>query len=262
MIIVFVPYTLHNARTTAVCGVCGHRTEKKMILGLSYTFYWKRLSGVHLHPVQFANSHQATTIRFSNNSSSSFIYRTYIHIYIHSYKYISCRMKMTTIITTTMWTIWNRDHFLYCTKPWKRIIPFSSTSGTITSTWPGSRPMIDIWICTYISLSLCLSWDVSSAILLISVSCSTHSKIFSPSVCVLCVYIRLLEDVKEMWTETSKGGKDSHRRGTTMNKDRYISKLFLRGDSVILMVRNPAALVASSSSTTTEWRAGMNRYRI
>ena len=79
---------------------------------------------------------------------------------------------------------------------------------------------------------------------------------------VCLVYIRLLEDVKEMWTETSKGGKDSHRRGTTMNKDRYISKLFLRGDSVILMVRNPAALVASSSSTTTEWRAGMNRYRI
>ena len=114
----------------------------------------------------------------------------------------------------------------------------------------------------YIYISLFHSWDVSSAILLISVSSSTHSKIFSPSVCVLCVYIRLLEDVKEMWTETSKGGKDSHRRGTTMNKDRYISKLFLRGDSVILMVRNPAALVASSSSTTTEWRAGMNRYRI
>ena len=114
----------------------------------------------------------------------------------------------------------------------------------------------------YIYISLFHSWDVSSAILFICVSCSTHSKIFSPSVCVLCVYIRLLEDVKEMWTETSKGGKDSHRRGTTMNKDRYISKLFLRGDSVILMVRNPAALVASSSSTTTEWRAGMNRYRI
>lgn len=62
---------------------------------------------------------------------------------------------------------------------------------------------------------------------------------------------RLLEDVKEMWTETSKGGKES-RRGTTMNKDRYISKLFLRGDSVILMVRNPAALV-SAASTSEEW---------
>ena len=51
----------------------------------------------------------------------------------------------------------------------------------------------------------------------------------------------LLEDVKEMWTETSKGGK-GRTKGTVVNKDRYVSKLFLRGDSVILVVRNPAAL--------------------
>ena len=36
-----------------------------------------------------------------------------------------------------------------------------------------------------------------------------------------------------------------------MNKDRYISKLFLRGDSVILIVSNPAALVASTNPATT-----------
>jgi hypothetical protein len=46
---------------------------------------------------------------------------------------------------------------------------------------------------------------------------------------------RLLEDVKEMWTETSKGGK-GRTRGAAVNKDRYVSKLFLRGDSVILIV--------------------------
>uniref|UniRef100_A0A7R9WNI9 Small nuclear ribonucleoprotein Sm D2 n=1 Tax=Craspedostauros australis TaxID=1486917 RepID=A0A7R9WNI9_9STRA len=51
----------------------------------------------------------------------------------------------------------------------------------------------------------------------------------------------LLEDVKEMWTETSKGGKGK-KRGKSINKDRYISKMFLRGDSVILIVSNPAAL--------------------
>ena len=76
-------------------------------------------------------------------------------------------------------------------------------------------------------------------------------------VCVVGVSIdlsfcyRLLEDVKEMWTETSKGGKNkgsSGTRGTTMNKDRYISKLFLRGDSVILIVSNPVALVAPSTT--------------
>lgn len=58
---------------------------------------------------------------------------------------------------------------------------------------------------------------------------------------------RLLEDVKEMWTETSKGGKD-RTRNTAINKDRYISKLFLRGDSVILICSNPAALAAGGGS--------------
>jgi small nuclear ribonucleoprotein D2 len=52
----------------------------------------------------------------------------------------------------------------------------------------------------------------------------------------------LLEDVKEMWTDVSKGGK-GRARGTAVNKDRYVSKLFLRGDSVILIVANPAAVV-------------------
>mmetsp|Transcript_3811 Transcript_3811/g.8414 ORF Transcript_3811/g.8414 Transcript_3811/m.8414 type:complete len:110 (+) Transcript_3811:180-509(+) len=55
----------------------------------------------------------------------------------------------------------------------------------------------------------------------------------------------LLEDVKEMWTEYSKGGKD-RKRGTSVNKDRYVSKMFLRGDSVILVVSNPAALTGPS----------------
>ncbi|KAL7526412.1 hypothetical protein ACHAWF_001759 [Thalassiosira exigua] len=53
----------------------------------------------------------------------------------------------------------------------------------------------------------------------------------------------LMEDVKEMWTEFSKGGKGK-RRGQATNKDRYVSKMFLRGDSVILVVSNPAALAA------------------
>jgi len=51
----------------------------------------------------------------------------------------------------------------------------------------------------------------------------------------------LLEDVKEMWTENAKGGKGK-TRGTAVNKDRYVSKMFLRGDSVIIIVSNPVAL--------------------
>ena len=51
-----------------------------------------------------------------------------------------------------------------------------------------------------------------------------------------------------MWTEYSKGGKGKIR-GTSINKDRYVSKMFLRGDSVILVVSNPAALAAGASSS-------------
>lgn len=47
----------------------------------------------------------------------------------------------------------------------------------------------------------------------------------------------LLTDAREIWTESVKSGK----KGSTkyINKDRYISKLFVRGDSVILILRSP-----------------------
>ena len=48
----------------------------------------------------------------------------------------------------------------------------------------------------------------------------------------------VLENVKEMWTETPKSGKGT-KKARPVNKDRYISKMFLRGDSVILVLRNP-----------------------
>ncbi|KAJ3245469.1 Small nuclear ribonucleoprotein Sm D2 [Chytriomyces hyalinus] len=47
----------------------------------------------------------------------------------------------------------------------------------------------------------------------------------------------VLENVKEMWTETPKAGKGK-KKAKPVNKDRFISKLFLRGDSVILVLRN------------------------
>ena len=51
----------------------------------------------------------------------------------------------------------------------------------------------------------------------------------------------VLENVKEMWTEVPKTGKGKSK-AKPVNKDRYIAKLFLRGDSVILVLRNPAAV--------------------
>ncbi|KAH6563035.1 small nuclear ribonucleoprotein Sm D2 [Batrachochytrium salamandrivorans] len=47
----------------------------------------------------------------------------------------------------------------------------------------------------------------------------------------------VLENVKEMWTETPQSGKGV-KKAKPVNKDRFISKMFLRGDSVILVLRN------------------------
>lgn len=44
----------------------------------------------------------------------------------------------------------------------------------------------------------------------------------------------ILEGVKEYWEEIPKGGK-----GEPIHKERNIPKLFVRGDSVILVVKNP-----------------------
>merc|ERR1712213_269784 len=53
----------------------------------------------------------------------------------------------------------------------------------------------------------------------------------------------VLENVKEMWTELPKTGKGT-KKAKPDNRDRYISKMFLRGDSVILVLRNPLATAA------------------
>ncbi|KAI1466377.1 small nuclear ribonucleoprotein Sm D2 [Daldinia caldariorum] len=44
----------------------------------------------------------------------------------------------------------------------------------------------------------------------------------------------VLENVKEMWTEIPK--LSNGKKGRPLNKDRFISKMFLRGDSVILVL--------------------------
>jgi small nuclear ribonucleoprotein D2 len=50
--------------------------------------------------------------------------------------------------------------------------------------------------------------------------------------------VQVLENVQEMWTEQPKVGKGK-KKAKPINKDRQISKMFLRGDSVILVLRNP-----------------------
>jgi len=48
----------------------------------------------------------------------------------------------------------------------------------------------------------------------------------------------VLINVKEMWTETPMSA--SGKKGKPINKDRFISKMFLRGDNVVLVLRNSA----------------------
>lgn len=48
----------------------------------------------------------------------------------------------------------------------------------------------------------------------------------------------ILENVKEMWTEVPKSGRGK-KASRPVNRDRFVSKMFLRGDSVILVLRSP-----------------------
>lgn len=45
----------------------------------------------------------------------------------------------------------------------------------------------------------------------------------------------ILEDVKELWTETTKNSKGKVIK--TTSKERYVVKMFLRGDSIIIILR-------------------------
>lgn len=56
----------------------------------------------------------------------------------------------------------------------------------------------------------------------------------------------VLENVKEMWTDAPKTGGGSGggaakggARRARVARDRFVPKMFLRGDSVILVLRNP-----------------------
>jgi small nuclear ribonucleoprotein D2 len=70
----------------------------------------------------------------------------------------------------------------------------------------------------------------------------------------------VLEDVTELWQETPKsnkakaaaaaaggGGDAKFSVSKPVNKDRYIPKMFLRGDSVILILKNPKAKGADTN---------------
>lgn len=49
----------------------------------------------------------------------------------------------------------------------------------------------------------------------------------------------ILESVKELWTESVKNSKGKTIK--TMSKERFVSKMFLRGDSVIIVLKAPTS---------------------
>ena len=57
----------------------------------------------------------------------------------------------------------------------------------------------------------------------------------------------VLENVREYWTEVPKTGK-GQKKAEPDPKDRFIPKMFLRGDSVILVIKNPQGQTATSDN--------------
>ncbi|KAL3275528.1 hypothetical protein HHI36_020287 [Cryptolaemus montrouzieri] len=47
----------------------------------------------------------------------------------------------------------------------------------------------------------------------------------------------VLENVREMWTEEPRKGKGKSKK--PIYKDRFMKKVFLRGDSILIVLRNP-----------------------
>lgn len=49
---------------------------------------------------------------------------------------------------------------------------------------------------------------------------------------------KVLINVRELWTDPGKKGKGK-KKSLPVNRNRYIAKMFLRGDSVICVAPNP-----------------------
>ncbi|CAG0891314.1 unnamed protein product [Cyprideis torosa] len=60
----------------------------------------------------------------------------------------------------------------------------------------------------------------------------------------------VLENVKEMWTEFAKKGR-GQQKSNPVSKERFITKMFLRGDSVIIVVANPLAATSKEKCQTS-----------
>jgi small nuclear ribonucleoprotein D2 len=67
------------------------------------------------------------------------------------------------------------------------------------------------------------------------ISCRNNRKLLARVKAFDRHFNMVLENVREVWTEKGRRGKGK-KKAVPTNKDRFISKMFLRGDSVILVV--------------------------
>lgn len=84
--------------------------------------------------------------------------------------------------------------------------------------------------------------ELLCSLLQVLINCRNNRKLLARVKAFDRHFNMVLENVKEMWTETPRSGK-GQKKSKPVNKDRNIAKMFLRGDSVILVLRNPAAVM-------------------
>lgn len=82
----------------------------------------------------------------------------------------------------------------------------------------------------------------------ILISCRNNKKLLATVKAFDRHFNMVLEEVREFWTEgvrriptsgTDGAAPKKKRKSAPVNKDRFISKMFLRGDSVVLVVFAP-----------------------
>lgn len=71
----------------------------------------------------------------------------------------------------------------------------------------------------------------------VMISCRNNRKIYSRVKAFDRHMNMVLENVTEYWTEVPRGNKG--KKAHAVNRERFISKMFLRGDSVIVVMKNP-----------------------
>ena len=72
----------------------------------------------------------------------------------------------------------------------------------------------------------------------ILISCRNNKKLLARLKAFDRHFNMVLEEVREIWTDGGRKGKGK-KKAAPINKERFISKMFLRGDSVVLVVLAP-----------------------